>query len=91
TLLHANEVTYEQQLLIEKVEDLKFSRVVFLGIEKNDIVNLAYISFFISKGVKSLQLFNRNEIIRYRPFRGNKSQGILVFPGSIIPINMGSH
>lgn len=77
--------------MLAAVESVFFREVVLLGYEHNDKLQVSLLVACLTKEIESIRLFIDGKFIRYAPFNNKKSKTLIVFPGSILPLNMGSH
>lgn len=66
-------------------------RVILLGFERTEILPITWIVEFLSHGADAISGLYDGAIGRYSPFKGYEANTILVFPGSMLPLSMGSH
>jgi glycosyltransferase involved in cell wall biosynthesis len=77
--------------LISLIEEISPKRVILSGFDEEYILPLSIVSLLLSIDIEGIQVFSENLLKRYAPFKTKVSNTLVVFPGSILPLNMGSH
>lgn len=75
----------------EGLKDQSLRRVILLGYEREEKLSITLIMAFFSCGVDAINGVYGSELARYAPFSKQASTTLLVFPGAMLPLNMGSH
>lgn len=73
----------------KKIKSLK--RVVLSGFEREEVLPIELVAEFLSYGVDAINGLYDSGIGRYAPFKNAEATSLLVFPGALLPLNMGSH
>lgn len=76
---------------VDAIDHLVFSSVILVGYSRQDTLPAKLFSLLIAKNIDSIRVFVDGVLARYRPFQMRKSRVLLVFPGAILPLGMGSH
>ncbi|NRD72374.1 glycosyltransferase [Shewanella sp. VB17] len=90
TLTYASNIS---EINLNIVEDTTYTGVVIVGSSKEDAVLwLPILRDAINKNVEFVSVLNSDfELIPYRLMERGLSKVISVFPGPMVPLNMGSH
>lgn len=86
TINVVNEAEY-----IRTIRDLKFDQVVLVGYSRFEKIPKEFLLSVMVKDIDAIRVFINGVLARYHPFKGKCSETILVFPGPVLPLNMGSH
>jgi len=79
------------QQKINKVEDYPYTKFIFLGADKNIFPDCLIRDVFSKRLIEVKFLDHKLQECNYNRFNNVTSSSISCFPGSIYPINMGSH
>ena len=86
-----SENAVEEKEIKNMLENKKYYRVILVGIDREYKLEISTLVKVLSTGVDAINIFIDGEIVRYAPFKEKVSNTILVFPGAMLPLNMGSH
>lgn len=77
--------------IVSVIDGLTFRYVVLVGFEESERLPLSILYACLEKEIESIKLFKDEQLHTFMPFSAEKSNTILVFPGPILPLNMGAH
>lgn len=76
---------------LNKIEDIIYEKLILIGFGEDELIDEFFIYDSFSKGISGIYLYTRDGLKDYNPLKKYKSDTLLVFPGPILPLNMGSH
>ena len=81
----------EETEIKEVIKGRSLKRLVLLGFARQETISLTLLVDMISCGIEAIDGLYEDEISRYAPFKEEQASTLLIFPGAMLPLNMGSH
>lgn len=85
---------HDQKALINNIKNRKIKklkRVVLSGFEREEVLPIELVMELLSYGIDAINGLYDGSMARYAPFKNAEASSLLVFPGTMLPLNMGSH